>query len=213
MNKSETAAKSIVETLINGSTMLFYKNQPSGECDFDLEYPNGVQVPLEVTSATDQRAAGTQAAISNSRHGGPFIPRGNCSHDWNVHPLPFANIKEIRKHVACSLVKIEAEGRKEFNAYTDVTESQMVKYIFQKLKIERGKVTSWNPTGRIAIWPPVDGGLVDPILVNKIVEKEANKKDNKRKLSAVAGSEKHLFVYFDNTSEHVVWVGPYTEFV
>ena len=205
MNRAENAAKIIVEALINGATMHFHTKQSSGECDFTLEYSEGMKVPLEVTSATNQRATGTQAAIKNSKYGGPFISRGNCAHDWAVHPLPSAKINDIRKHAACYLVKIEAEGREEFNAYTDATESQAVEAIFQKLKIGYGKVTSWRPPGRIGIMFPIDGGLVDPMLVNKAVETEATKEDNKRKLNIVAGSEKHLFVYFDSTSEHVVW--------
>jgi transposase-like protein len=42
-------------------------------------------------------------------------------------------------------------------------------------------------------------------LSNKAVETEAFKKDNRRKLSVAAGSEKHLFVYIERT-KHVLWV-------
>ena len=204
MDRAETAAKSIVETMINGTKMHFRKNQPSGEYDFDLEYRNGMKVPLEVTSATDQDTAATRAASLNPRHGGPFVSRGRCTHDWYVHPLPSARINMIRKHVANYLVAIEAEDREEFFAFIDATESPAVSAILQELKIEYGRVVNWKSPG-IGIALPGDGGLVDPVLVNEVIEKLALKPDNKHKLSTAAGSEKHLFVYLDSTTEYVVW--------
>jgi hypothetical protein len=204
MDRAETAAKSIVETLINGAKMHYHTNQSLGEWDFDLEYPNRMKVPLEVTSATDQGTAATRAAILNPRHGGPFVSRGQCTHDWYVHPLPSANINKIRKHIASYLVAIEAEGRGEFFTFTDATESPAVSAILRDLKIEYGRVISWKSPG-IGIGLPGDGGLVDPVLVNEVVETEALKSDNKHKLSAAAGSEKHLFVYLDGTTKHEVW--------
>jgi hypothetical protein len=205
MDRAENAAKSIVETLINGAKMHYHPKQSSGEYDFDLEYPNGMKVPLEVTSTTDQGAAATRAAILNPRHGGQFVSRGQCTHDWYVHPLPSARINRIREHVACYLVAIEAEGREKFFAFTDATESPAVSAILQDLKIEYGKVFSYKSPG-IGIGLPGDGGRVDSVLVNEAVETEAFKADNKRKLSAAAGSEKHLFVYLDSTTKHEVWV-------
>jgi hypothetical protein len=102
------------------------------------------------------------------------------------------------------LAAIEAEGRAQFNAFTDAAQSPAVFAILQELGIEYGSVVSWKSPG-IGIATPGDGGLVDSTLVNEVVETEALKMDNKRKLSAAAGSEKHLFVYVPRT-RHVLWV-------
>ena len=204
MDKAEAAAKSIVENLIPGARMHYRESQSLGEHDFDLEYPTGTRVPLEVTVSTDEAAEATRAAILRSRRGRLFVLRVYCAHDWYVHPRRHANINKIRTHVDNCLAAIEAEGRAQFNAFTDAAQSPAVLAILQELGIEYGSVVSWKSPG-IGVATPGDGGLVDPALVNEVVETEARKADNKRKLSAAAGSEKHLFVYVAPT-RHVIWV-------
>jgi hypothetical protein len=204
MDKAEAAAKSIVENLIPGARMHYRESQSLGEYDFDLEYPTGTRIPLEVTVSTDEAAEATRAATLSSRRGGPFVPRVHCAHDWYVHPRRHANINKIRVRVDSCLAAIEAEGREQFNAFTDAVESPAVFAILHELGIEHGSVVSRKSPG-IGIATPGDGGLVDPALVNEAVETEALKADNKRKLSSAAGSEKHLFVYVAHT-RHVVWV-------
>ena len=204
MDKSEAAAKSIVENLIPDAKMHYRESQSLGEHDFDLEYPTGTRVPLEVTVSTDEADEATRAAILHSRRGGPFVPRIHCAHDWYVHPRRQANINKIRAHVDSCLAAIEAEGRARFNAFIDAAQSPAIFAILQELGIEYGSVVSWK-SPRIGIATPGDGGLVDSALVNEVVETEALKMDNKRKLSAAAGAEKHLFVYVART-RHVIWV-------
>ena len=204
MDKAEAAAKRIVENLIPGARMHYRESQSLGEHDFVLEYLTGTRVPLEVTVSTDEAAEATRAAILSSRRGRSFVPRVHCKHDWYVHPIRHANINKIRSRVDSCLAAIEAEGRGQFNAFTDSAQSPAVFAILQELRIEYGSVVSWKSPG-IGVAMPGDGGLVAPALVNEAVETEALKADNKRKLSAAAGLEKHLFVYVAHT-RHVVWV-------
>ena len=204
MDKAEAAAKCIVEHLIPGARMYYRASQSLGEHDFDLEYPTGALVPLEVTMSTDEAAEKTRDTILHPRRGGPFVPRVLCQHDWYIHPRRHANIKKIRARVDSYLAVIEAEGRAQFNAFTDSAQSSAVFAILQELGIEYGSVVRWKSPS-IGIATPGDGGRVAPALVNEAVETEALKADNKRKLSAAAGSEKHLFVYVAHT-RHVIWV-------
>jgi hypothetical protein len=203
MNKAEKIAKSIVETLIKGATMHYCTSQSSGECDFTLEYSTGMRVPFEVTSATNEGLKATQEAIL-TRHGGTSVSRVMCIHDWLVVPLPFANINRIRREVDKFLKAIEVEGRNEFLAWTDVEESQAVEAIFRELKIEIGEVINLTTPG-IEIALPMAKGQPDPTIINNIVEAEANKSDNRRKLNAVEGQEKHLFVYLDHATKSIAW--------
>jgi hypothetical protein len=195
MDKAEAAAKSIIEHLIPGARMHYCGSQSLGEHDFDLEYPTGTRVPLEVTQSIDRVMKETCAAI-RSQQGGPFVARGRCEHDWYVYPGRNAHISTIRKKVADYLATIEAEGRTKFFAFTDSAKSPPVRKILLELGIESGCIWKWKSPG-IGIELPGDGGLVDPMLVNEAVETEALKADNRRKLNDVAGSEKHLFVYVD----------------
>lgn len=204
MDKAEAAAKSIVENLIPGARMHYRESQSLGEHDFDLEFPTGTRIPLEVTVSTDEAAVATRAAILSKRRGGSFVGRVHCAHDWYVHPRRHADIKNIRKRVDSYLAAIEAEEREQFNAFTDAAKSPAVFAILKELGIEYGRVVNWKSPG-IGIATPGDGGLVDPALVNEAVETEALKADNRRKLSSAEGAEKHLFVYVDHT-RHVVWV-------
>ena len=54
MDKAETVAEIIVETLMRGAKMRYRQMQSGGEYDFDLVYATGMSVPLEVTMSTDQ---------------------------------------------------------------------------------------------------------------------------------------------------------------
>jgi len=204
MDQAEAAAQRIVESLVVGSRMRFRNVQSQGEHDFNLEYADGTKAVLEVTISTDEAAEATAAAITKSRHGGPFVSRGCCAHDWYVHPTPGARINRVRAEVSSFLAAIEAEGRREFNAWTDSAESPGVLAILQELGVEQGTAMKWKSPG-IGIALPGDGGLVAPDLVNTAVETEASKPDNRRKLGTASPGEKHLFVYI-TTANHVVWV-------
>ncbi len=203
MSREEAVAKGIVESLLPGATMHWRPSQAAGEHDFDLEYPGGVTVPLEVTVATNEVAEETRAAILRSRLG-RVVPRILSVHDWCVYPSRGAHINKIRAGVDHYLAAIEADGREQFNAFVDASECPSVRAILEDLGIEGGSVVKWKSPGiRIAL--PGDGGLVDTRLVNGAVEIEAFKPDNRCKLGSIGGSEKHLFVYVART-RHVVWV-------
>lgn len=204
MDKAETVAEIIVETLMRGAKMRYRETQSAGEYDFDLVYATGMSVPLEVTMSTDQPTEAIEAAIMRSRKGGSFVQRIHCQHDWWVHPTKHARINKIRTYIDSYLAAIEAEGWKDFDSFIDAADSPAIHAILQDLQIEGGNVTKWKSPG-IEIATPGDGGLVDPALVNEAVEIEALKDDNKRKLGSAEASEKHLFVYVTHR-KYLVWV-------
>lgn len=205
MNSVELISKAIVESLVPGARMHYRLDQAAGQHDFDLQYLDGLIVPLEVTTSTDEEVERSRAAILNTRKGGPFVPRVHCKHDWDIHPLPEANINTIRATIDRYLAAIEAEGLKQFNAFTDADDSSAVSAIFQDLKIEAGRVFRWKPSGRIGIALPGSGGLVEAEAVVHAVEAEAWKADNRRKLGTAEAPERHLFVYVD-PNKYLAWV-------
>lgn len=65
------------------------------------------------------------------------------------------------------------------------------------LGIESGSVLKWNPPGRIGIAQPGQGTYVSSEHVQRVVNEEARKDDNRRKLGAVRACQRHLFVFID----------------
>jgi hypothetical protein len=197
MNLSERVAKLVVEHMLPGISMRFRSEQSSGEHDFDLKYSDGPVVPLEVTMSASQRMKWLAAKLANQREGGRFVKAVKCRNGWYVHPLPDSNIEHIRKNVDRYLAQIEAESITEFFAWTDAIESLAVDSIFRDLKIEAGRVFAWKDARRIGIALPAQAGRVTSDSVQRAVETEAHKPDNRRKLGGTTHSEAHLFVYID----------------
>ncbi|MFN2444412.1 MAG: hypothetical protein ABR606_02295 [Vicinamibacterales bacterium] len=206
MRFEEAVAKLIVETLIAGAVMRYCVRQDHRECDFELTPPNGGVVPFEVTTAADRTLNQTLAAIRAHSKGGPFVQRTVAKNDWYVHPLPSADIRKVRRNVDGYLAKIELEGRTTFFADTDAAESPAVWAIFRDLRIDAGDVLALRPPGRILIALPGQGCDVSSTYVQEAIQHEASKADNRRKLLAAGGPERHLFVYVD-PNRYPAWVG------
>jgi hypothetical protein len=195
MDYAEQLAKRIIESVIPGALMNYRTDQSSGSHDFDLEHPDGTCAAVEVTISTDQSREAIVAAITNARKGGAFIQANLCRKDWWVHPTPNANINRIRAHVDKCLAAIEADGLDRFISPIDSDSFLSVERIYTELMIESGSVMKWKNPGQIGISFPSGGGFVVPENLQKAIELEALKCDNRRKLGSVGTSERHLFVY------------------
>jgi hypothetical protein len=205
MNHSEQIAKLLIEAMIVGARMQYRCDQSSSVHDFDLQYANGTVAAVEVTASVIEQMERTAATISDERKGGPFVRAKKCRNGWWVHPLPGANINKIRTHVDEHLAAIEAEGRHQFFAYTDANTSPAVARILRELWIEAGDVMQWKPPNCIGIAFPGQGGWVSAEHVQRAIEAEANKEDNRRKLAVAGMDERHLFVYVD-PQNYLPWV-------
>lgn len=205
MNLSERVAKAVVEHIITGSSMCFRSDQSSGEYDFDLRYADDTVVPLEVTMSANQQMKWSAAKLGDEREGGHFVKAVACRNGWLVHPLPDANIDLIRKRADAYLAKVEAAGLTQFFAWTDASKSRPVDGIFRDLKIEAGRAFVWKDGPRIGIALPGQGGPVTSEYLQRAVEAEASKADNRRKLGSTKHSEGHLFVYVDPL-HYLPWV-------
>jgi hypothetical protein len=190
MNYAERIAKAIIEKLTGGK-MVFRNDQSRGGHDFDLEYPAGVLVPVEVTSSVDAQKAETYAAI---RKGGASVPRQKCQKHWLVHPLPDANIRRIRNEVDQYLAAIEADGLTSFHTYEHAYQYPSVAAILRNLRVESGGVVQ---RGGIQIGYPGSGGAIGAQTATEAVSLEAMKPDNRQKLGRTGAQERHLFVYVD----------------
>jgi hypothetical protein len=87
------------------------------------------------------------ARIREKRLGGSLVPRVHSTYDWYVYPRRYANINKIRARVDGYLAAIEAEGRKNVNAFTDPAEFPAIFKIIQELGIEYANTISWKSPG------------------------------------------------------------------
>ena len=97
MNHAETLAQRIVETIIEGSRMVYRPDQSRSIHDFDLHYADGRVCAVEVTASVDEAGERTNAAILDSKKGGSAIKTKLCKKDWRVCPGPDASINRIRE--------------------------------------------------------------------------------------------------------------------
>ena len=201
--ESERIAKPIIECVLCGSTMTYRDRQANGEHDYDLRYPDGVVVPVEVTESADFQIESAVGALRDRR----FVRASGCSRDWSVLPLPAARINTVREKIDQYLAAIEGEGRSRFCAHVDAVTFPSVRRIFDDLRIYSGYTTVWSPPGRIYIDQPIHVAMtrVDPLHVRRAIEDQAFKLDNKKKLAAVDAPERHLFVYL-HWRNYPAWV-------
>ena len=194
LKRSEQVAKYVIETIHEGARAEHLLQQSAGEYDIDLKYGDGTSAAVEVTSSTIEDLQQTLAEIGKQ---GCCVRATACRNSWLVHPLPKARIKLILEKVDRYLSAIEAEGRTEFFAGHGQASSS-VSQILHDLQIDEALTLQLPPPA--CIWvqgPSGQGSMVRPGDLQRAIEVEANKTDNRRKLEASGRAQRHLFVYVE----------------
>lgn len=199
MNRSEQLAKALMEAILPGAEMRDRTDQGVGAHDFDLYRAGDLVAAVEVTASKDPAIEQTLAAINNESKGGQSVPAQRCKLDWWVHLRQRARIDRLRKNIDDYLSGVEAEGVGDFFSWVDAGTSPAVARIFRDLQVEGAQVVRWNPPGQICIALPSSGGYVNALDVQRSVEAEAAKHDNRKKLRASGLNERHLFVFIEPT--------------
>jgi hypothetical protein len=199
MNRSEQVAKYVIETIHKGARAEFRCQQSAGEYDFDLTYADGIRAAVEVTRSTPQYSLQTLTKLRDLECS---VGATACQHSWLVHPLPTARIRLVLKNVDRYLSAIESEGINQFLAEPGrESPSPSVSNILRCLQIVEGSTLLLPPPARIWVAgpsPSAKGSIVKAGDLQRAIEDEANKTDNKRKLAASQCRERHLFVYVDS---------------
>lgn len=184
---------------MSGARMIYHSDQSRSIHDFDLHYPDGRVVPVEVTASVDTVVERTNAAILDRRKGGSAIKSSRCKKDWYIHPLATASINQIRAKADAYLAAIEADGIERFYSATDAARHESIERIYIDLHILSGSVIRWKTPGYIRLSPPGGGGPLNADRTIAAAKIEAFKEDNRKKLGAASGDEKHLAVYISMT--------------
>ena len=82
MRKTEEIAKRVVEAVLPGTEMKPNLSQSHGECDFNLHYPDGNVVAVEVTESAIQLQKQISAEIQNNQGKRLIIEAKKCKKSW-----------------------------------------------------------------------------------------------------------------------------------
>lgn len=167
--------------------MQYISEQSHGEPDFNLTYANGACALVEVTESIDRPWLEMTRAIQAKG----TIQAKQCRFSWVVYPHADASLKNVRA-CADSLLAIFEDGG--YHNSLDCVDWQLVDKmcrmgISMAMRVEQ---TANSPT--IGIMRPGQSGEVLAEVFQRAIEREANKDDNKRKLSHFNG-EGHLYVH------------------
>jgi hypothetical protein len=206
MRDTEAIAKALVEKILLGARIHPYEQGGNSNCDFILEYPDNISVPLEVTQSTDFHRRIKEDDLHKHHR---YVPTQNCKKAWYVDIHPSANTKKVRNNIDSYLAKIETQGYKEFDVYSDAHKSTYIESIGNDLGVIYGYVVSWKQPSYIDIWFEPDSTIADSKYVEEAVLNEASKTENKKKLQKfrdLKGSpESHLFIYIDHRNVDASW--------
>jgi hypothetical protein len=194
MDYAELLAKCLFEHMFTGSRMNYHLSQSNGEHDFDLVYSDGTEAVVEVTMTVDREQQETWRQVLDRGKGGSVIRAECCKRSWSISICSRARVDPIRKKVDGYLAAIEQDGVSSFRGPTD--SNQHVRRIYEDLKVVHGSVLpEWvaGPLILVGLPGPI-GRLTDSAAIDA-AEYEATKLDNRKKLGACMGSERHLAVY------------------
>jgi len=194
MDHAELLAKRLFEHVFTGSRMDYRLSQSNGEHDFDLVYSDGSEAAVEVTMTVDQVQQETWRQVLDGRKGGGVIQAKCCKRSWSISISSSTRIDPIREKVDGYLAAIEQEGLSSFQGPTD--SNQHVRKIYADLGVVYGSVLpEWVAGPRIIVGLPGPIGRLTDSAAIDAAEHEATKPDNRKKLGAYVGSERHLAVY------------------
>lgn len=204
MDLVESAAEAILRDVLRGASVAFRSIQSKGEHDFDLRWPDGKCVAVEVTRSTDRALEETTAAVMNKRRGGRTIPRTYCKHPWWIVPKPTAWIQQVRDSADRYLSMIESAGGSVVPGATDRGLSPEFRRV-EELGVEYAISFGGGDSDHELSTPTPDGGWFSPTDVVRAVEVEAWKDDNRKKLAKAEADEAHLFLLI-HPNNFLAWV-------
>lgn len=194
--REETSAAELVAAHISGREIV---SRSQGH-DFDIRLANGQLVALEVTQAMVAEEIEAWKLLA----GRDWQPKLVTMH-WHLSVVKVPNVRQLVAAVEAQLVVLEghevyAMDRAEPpEAGTDSPDALRAIQELGRLGVRRASGFPETPPS-ITIGS-TSTGTTSSDLVNRAVEAEAQKEDNRRKLREADADEAHLFVWIDSTKE------------
>lgn len=190
----ETTAASLLESL-TGLTTRSIESQAHGEHDYEL-LDRGIAVGgMEVTRSVDRQQVEAYDILMKRRH---HIDAPKLRYGWLVYTGVGMNLRQLKNSLEPKLSVLEQRGITDFNSsiWSDPAPDIMEQLL--KLKVLGGSVISRRLTKRISVsFPSEPAARIHPGLVHEAAMNEVGKADNMRKLRAIEGDQRHLFVMID----------------
>lgn len=193
MDRAEHIVKPVIEACLQGSTLIYRCEQSHGEWDFDLSY-SGKTVAVEVTQATTQSQMEIMGATKRRRG---VIGAKYCKRTWIVFLGNRPKIPQIRKNIDDYLWELERLGLEQFSC-TGSSDDRLEKLC--RLGVISGTAIQPENAPQIMLNLSASGFKPDPLAAIEAGEREAQKKDNRKKLGKANTEERHLAVHIDVTN-------------
>lgn len=185
----------ILSRVIGGTVVLRdIPGAPPGTHDFDLTSADLGTIAVEVTISTDRTVLEFWHAIHQQSWDTPQL-----RNSWFLNVAAPTRVKGLRGQIEPLLQGLERRGIEQFGIrrQADVPE---VKQLHKLLIKSGGVLTGYKPS---QIFMNSTGvGVGDINAVNRAIEHEAMKQDNRTKLGRAKANERHLFVWVDPLASH-----------
>jgi hypothetical protein len=171
--------------------------------DFDIVHPDGQIDALEVTLATlDELVEAKQA---HSKHVGHWMDVDGLRRSWYVFSTSRARFSRWRPGRLADLLRgLEHRAMERFSFGHDARRLPASAAVAHELGIDAA--SSQAGTGGVLVLPPNDDSVWVSDHMNpgkhaiRELERTAEAADNRRKLESSGRSERHLFVWIDETN-------------
>lgn len=212
MRPEEQLAQFVVESILPGQTMRYRQDQSSSVPDFDLEYQGEIVGVVEVTTSTDRASKELRKILTKEKPGDTYIEKyedalikiSECKHSWWIELLAGAKVKDIRSVIDKYLARLEQFGFSAFTTHFDSDKQECISE-WKDLGVASGCIHDGTNPPLIGLLPPTSRGFVESDPIYQAVPLEANKQDNRNKLSCLNFSERHLFVCIDHDNP-LAWI-------
>jgi len=200
MRYSENVAKVVIERLSPGYEIRHADAEHESVPDFELFVGGSLRGVVEVTESVDRPWLEMFKAIQR-RNG---VPAAKCHRSWFVELGVTANLKNA-SGLDDALATLEASGFDQFPPIRcdDLRTLEPIYAVMQRLKVDVAfSIDPRDGKPKIAFKSPSRGGVVSHEAFECSIGAEANKEDNRRKLSLGRHPERHLFVLL--TSKNIL---------
>jgi len=177
-----------------------------GEVDFKLVDRKTKKLcsVVEVTTTTIEEQKKTIEIIKQNK----VIDSKRLKRFWHLYVSEnFSKIPKLSKKfekIESYLLPIERAGILKFDAFRDGFYNNDILKIHEEMRIEAGfSYETQKP--RILLSPPGCGGKISHSSIQDVVEREAFKTDNRKKLQKAENCEKHLFIIVDFETDCLTW--------
>lgn len=196
----EEAARQLLERVLMGARVIRRDvNSGISMYDLDIVMPDESVEALEVTRFTDQRLRALGARLDSFAES---FKTEALMHRWWVGLteaiLDWRGPRELADELVLLLADLEASGIHTFQCGPPTPNNMTVQTLCERLPVTNGQVLEKNAQPKLMLGIPSLVTSFSPDDINKAIEHEARRTDNRAKLAASDAEVRHLFVWVEH---------------